>query len=374
MDTVIKKVETKADMRKFINFPHDLYRGDKNYVPMLYMSAEELLSKKKNPFFLHSKADNFLAFRGDEVVGRISAISNSNYNTFHKSNVGFWGFYDVIDEYEASQALFNTVIEWNKKNDFDSVIGPVNYSTNDTAGLLVDGFDTPPLMDMTYNKPYYENHILKFGFKKEMDLYAFMIYTDKVSKKAIRLTNLIQDRLKIQGITIRNINMKDFTNEVMKIKDVYNKAWEKNWGFVPATDEEFNVLAKNFKMIINPELVLIAEHKGKYIGFALAVPNINEITKNFKNGKLFPFNIFKLLINKHKTKYARIITLGIIEGYRKMGIEAAFYAHYAQFAKKKGLVGGEASWILENNDNMILAAKNLNGELYKTYRLFSKAL
>jgi GNAT superfamily N-acetyltransferase len=338
------------------------------------MSAEELLSKKKNPFFLHSEADNFLAIKEGKVVGRISAIKNDNYNKFHGSNIGFWGFYDVFDDYEVSRALLDKVIQWNKSQNFTSVIGPVNYSTNDTAGLLIEGFDSPPLMDMTYNKKYYQAHLEKYGFVKEMDLYAYMIYTAKVSDKSIKLAKLITERLKKKGITIRKINMKDFTNEVLKIKDVYNKAWEKNWGFVPATEEEFMVLAKNFKMIANPDIVLIAEHEGKFIGFSLAVPNINEITINFKKGKLFPFNIFKLLLNKHKTKYARIVTLGVIDGYRNLGIEAAFYSHFIEFARKKGLVGGEASWILENNEKMRLAAQNLNGEIYKTYRLYSKSL
>lgn len=372
MNLIIKKVESKADYKHFIEFPHNLYRNDENYVPMLKIGAREILSKKINPFFKHSSADNFIAIKEGAVVGRISAIQNNNYNDFHGSNIGFWGFYDAIDDYSVSEALFQTVEKWNKEKKFESIIGPVNYSTNDTAGCLIDGFDSPPVFDMTYNKKYYQTHIEKYGFKKEMDLYAYMIYTSEVSDKSVKMANLIRTRLESRGITIRKIDMKDFTNEVMKIKEVYNKAWENNWGFVPATDEEFMALAKNFKMIVNPELVLLAEHKNKIVAFSLAVPNINEITIRFKNGNLFPFNIFKLLLNKHKTNYARIITLGVIEGYRKTGIEAAFYAHFTEFARKTGLIGGEASWILENNENMRLAAENLNGKLYKTYRLFSK--
>lgn len=374
MEILIKKAETRAEIKQFIDFPHSLYKGDPNYVPMLFMTAEELISKKKNPFFLHSEADNYLAYKAGKVVGRISAIRNNNYNKFHGSNVGFWGFYDVIDDFEVSKALFDTVINWNKNFNFDTVIGPVNFTTNDTAGMLIDGFDSPPLMDMTYNKPYYQDHCFKYGFYKEMDLFAYMIYTEKVSEKSFKLAHIIKERLKNKGITIRKIKMKDFTNEVMKIKDVYNKAWEKNWGFVPATDEEFKMIARNFKTIANPEMVLIAEHEGNFIGFSLAVPNINEITIKFRKGRLFPFNIFKLLLRKHKTKYARIVTLGVIDKYRKMGIEAAFYAHFIDLAKKTKLIGGEASWILENNDNMRLAAENLNGEIYKTYRLFSKKI
>jgi len=374
MSIEIKKVESKKDLQKFIDFPHDLYAGDPNYVPMLQMAAKEILSEKKNPFFEHSQVQNYLAFKDGKVAGRISAIRNNNYNEYHKSNVGFWGFYDVIDDYEVSKALFDTVMDWQKQHDFDRVLGPTNFSTNDTAGLLVRGFDRPPIVEMTYNKPYYQTHVERYGFKKDMDLFAYMIYTKDVSDKSVRLANLIEKRLEKKGITIRTVNMKDFKNEVSKIKEVYNKAWENNWGFVPATDKEFDFLAEGLKMIVIPEYVLVAEHEGKFIGFALTIPDINEITRTFKKGKLFPFNIIKLLTRKKKTKYVRIITLGVIEGYRKLGIEAVFYAKIIESARKNNLIGGEASWILENNEMMNKAAENLKGVNYKTYRIYTKDL
>lgn len=372
MGMEIKKVETKKDLKKFINFPHELYKGDPNYVPMLQMAAKELFSKKKNPFFEHSEVENFLAYKDGKLAGRISAIRNNNYNNYHNSNVGFWGFFDVINDYEVAKALFDTVKQWHKKHGFEAMIGPVNFSTNDTAGLLIEGFDMPPVVEMTYNKPYYKDLIEKYGFKKDMDLFAYMIYSKNVSEKSVKLADLIQKRLEKKGITIRQINMKDFKNEVAKIKEVYNKAWEKNWGFVPATDKEFEFLAEGLKMIVNPQYALVAEHNGKFVGFALTIPNINEITINFKKGKLFPFNIFKLLMKKNKTKYVRIITLGVIEGYRKMGIEAVFFARIIQSAKKNNIIGGEASWILENNEMMNMAAEKLHGEKYKTYRIYRK--
>lgn len=374
MSIEIKKVETKKDLQKFINFPHDLYRDDPNYVPMLQMAAKEIFSKKKNPFFEHSEVQNYLAYKNGKIVGRISAIRNNNYNDYHNSNVGFFGFYDVIDDFEVSKALFETVEKWQRNHNFDSIIGPSNFSTNDTAGLLIEGFDSPPIVEMVYNKPYYQTHLEKFGYKKDMDMFAYMIYSKDVSEKSVKLANLIKKRLENKGITIRTINMKDFKNEVALIKDVYNKAWENNWGFIPATDKEFDFLAEGLKMIVNPDYVLLAEHEGKIIGFALTIPNINEITINFKNGKLFPFNIIKLLMRKNKTKYVRIITLGIIEGFRKIGIEAVFYANIIEAAKANNVIGGEASWILENNDEMNVAAEKLNGVKYKTYRMFAKDL
>jgi len=374
MSIEIKKVESKKELSDFINFPHDLYKGDKNYVPMLQMAAKEILSEKKNPFFLHSQVQNYLAYKDNVVVGRISAIRNNNYNEYHKSNVGFWGFYDVIDDYEVSKALFDTVTDWNKQHKFDSIIGPTNFSTNDTAGVLIEGFDSAPIVEMTYNKPYYLTHIEKYGFTKDMDLFAYMIYTKDVSDRSVKLANLIGQRLEKKGITIRTVNMKDFKNEVSKIKEVYNKAWENNWGFVPATDKEFDFLAEGLKMIVIPEYVLVAEFEGKFIGFALTIPDINEITKTFNRGKLFPFNIIKLLTKKKKTEYVRIITLGVVEEFRKLGIEAVFYAKIIESARKNKIKGGEASWILENNEMMNTAAEKLNGVKYKTYRIFKKDL
>ncbi len=372
MSIEIKKVENKKDLKKFINFPHDLYKDDPNYVPMLDMAAKELFSEKKNPFFEHSSVQNYLAYKDGKLAGRISAIRNNNYNKYHNSNVGFWGFFDVINDYEVAKALFDTAKKWNQDHGFEAMIGPVNFSTNDTAGLLIEGYDMPPITEMTYNKPYYQDLIEKYGFKKDMDLFAYMIYAENVSEKSVKLADLIQKRLEKKGITIRQINMKDFKNEVAKIKEVYNKAWEKNWGFVPATDKEFEFLAEGLKMIVNPQYALVAEHEGKFVGFALTIPNINEITINFKRGKLFPFNIFKLLMKKNKTKYVRIITLGVIEGYRKLGIEAVFFARIIESAKKNNIIGGEASWILENNEMMNMAAEKLHGEKYKTYRIYRK--
>ncbi len=372
-DIIIKKVDDNRSLKKFIDFPHELYKDDPNYVPMLYLAAKELLSEKKNPFFEHSQVANYLAYRGGEIVGRISAIRNNNYNDYHDSNVGFFGFYDVIDDYEVSKALFNKAEEWMREQKLDSILGPANFNTNDTAGLLIEGFDSPPVVEMVYNKPYYLEHITKYGFVKEMDLYAYILYTKDVNQTSLRIANRLKQRLKEKnGITFRSADLKNFKREVAKIREVYNKSWEKNWGFVPTTDKEFHFIADTLKFIVKPEYISIAEHNGKMIGFALVLPNINEITKSFKKGRLLPFNLFKLLLNKSKTKYVRVFTLGVMEEYRQLGVEAVFYANIIQIAKENNIEAGEASWILENNKMMNRGLEKLNGKRYKTYRMFSK--
>jgi len=370
MITVLTKVASKKEKKAFIDFPHALYAGDSNYVPELYMGVSELLSEKKNPFFQHSEAALYLAKRGDTVVGRVACIRDNNYNEYHKSNVGFFGFFDVIEDYEVATLLLDKAAEYARQCGFDRLIGPTNFTTNDTAGMLVQGYDKPPTVLMTYNKPYYNEYVNRYGFEKEMDMYAYYIPAATANEKSLRLAGMLKSRLERKGIVIRNVNKKNLTAELMVVKDIYRKAWESNWGFVPPTDAEFDHLADGLKLLIDERYVFMAEKDGKAIGFAAAVPDINEITIDFKKGRLFPFNIFKLLLGKKKTKKIRIILLGVIEEYRKVGIEGVMFANYIQAARKYGLEGGEASWILESNDMMVKAAENLNGKRSHTYRIY----
>ena len=373
MNLNISKVESKSDVKRFIYFPHELYKADPNYVPELYLNISEVLSKKKNPFFKHSTAELFLATNSNgEVVGRVAAILDNNYNSHHESNVGFFGFFDVIEDYEIAARLLDTAIEWVKAKGVDRILGPTNFTTNDTAGMLIDGYDSPPTAMMTYNRPYYNDFVTRYGFGKEMDLFAYYIPTVGVNEKSLRLAQMLQERLLRKGITIRTSTKKNKKSDIVKIKDVYLKAWEKNWGFVPPTDAEFDQLAEGLKMVLDARYNFVAEHNGKMIGFAVGLPNINEILINMKRGRLFPFGIFKLLLGKKKTKVLRIVLLGVFEEYRSMGVAAVFFANFIKAARAHGLEGGEASWVLENNDMMVRGAENLNGEKYKTYRIYSK--
>ena len=370
----IKQVVNSNQQKAFIQFPNDLYRTDGNYVPELYLASKDLLNKKKNPYFKHSDASLFLAYRGGQLVGRIAATLNTRYNEFHACNVGFFGFFDCIEDLQVAKILLDQAEDYLNSFNVDQIIGPTNFSTNDTAGVLVEGFDSPPFVQMTYNKPYYRELLEACGYQKEMDLYAYRIPTATANEKSIRLSSLIKERLQSKGISFRSVNMKKFSEEIVQIKEIYKKAWEKNWGFVPPTDEEFDFLAEGLKLVLDERYNYVAQHQGKMVGFAVGLPNINEITRHFKDGRLLPFNIFRLLFGKSKVKNIRIVLLGVIPEYRKMGIEAVFFADYITAAKKNGLESGEASWILENNLPMRTAAEHLNGEKYKTYRLFSKKL
>jgi GNAT superfamily N-acetyltransferase len=371
----IEPVTTKKQLATFIDFPHDLYKDDKNYVPELHIAQRDILTPGKHPFHEHSSLQCFLAFdENKKVVGRIAAILNNNHNAFNKANDGFFGFFDSIDDAATAKALFDEAEKWLRTKGVSSMIGPVNPSTNETVGVLIDGFDKPPVAMMTYNQPYYIKLYEQNGLHKQVDLFAYDIRTDTVSDRAVKLQDALLKRLDQKGIKLRKINVKDFKNEVRQVREIYNAAWDRNLGFVPATENEFNYLAKDLKMILDPDFCLVAEHNGKMVGFALAVPDVNQIQIKIKRGRLLPTGIFKLLLGLKKVDYVRIITLGVIEEYRKMGIEACFYAQIIKKAGEKKIKGGEGSWILETNELMNKALQNINGNVYKTYRIYEKKL
>ena len=370
----IKKVLSKKDLKNFIDFPHELYREVTQYVPELYLAQKDLLSKKTNPFFQHSDAELFLAEKDGEIAGRIAAIQNNNHIEYTKSKDGHFGFFDVIDDYEVAESLLNTAQNWIAEKGLKKMLGPANFSTNDTCGTLIEGFDSPPTVMMTYNKPYYDDFLQKFGLIKDMDLLSYKILTNDLPDKLVRLASSILERLNRNGITIRRANMKKFDEDVEKVLKVYNVAWEKNWGFVPMTDAEFRHTAKDMKQILDPDFLQIAELNGEPIGFVLSIPDMNVALKPLKKGRLLPFGIFKLLYHKKFVNRVRVITLGVVEEYRKLGIDAYFYLKSFQEAKKKNMEYGEASWILENNEMMNRALVNINGKVYKKHRLYKKEL
>lgn len=364
-------VENKAQLASFIDFPHDLYKGDPNYVPELFIAQRDLL-KGTHPFFKHSNLKCFLAKDGKKIVGRIAAIRNNNHIKYTGKEEGFFGFFDCVDNNEVSTKLFDTTVTWLKKEKLKAIIGPVNFSTNETCGLLVDGFDTPPIVMLTYNKPYYSKLVEQYGFKKEMDLYAYKLVVADITTPQSALN--LEERLNKRGIVLRTMDMKKFKSEVAKVKEIYNSAWEKNWGFVPMTDEEFDYMAKDLKMILDPDFALIAEHDGKAIGFSLFLPDINVVLKKINRGRLLPTGILKLLYYKSKIKQGRVITLGVVEKYRRMGIDACLYAKSVETARKKNYTFADASWILETNIPMNRALQALNGKVYKTFRMYYKSI
>lgn len=367
----IRKVENDSDKNKFINLPWKLYKGDPNWVAPLKFDVKNNLNPDKNPFFQHSKVELYLAEKNGELVGRIGAIINDNHNKFYHDKVGFFGFFECINDKEVSRKLFDTAYKFLKDNGMDTVRGPVNPSTNDECGLLIDAFDKPPVLLMTYNPKYYIDLIEDYGFSKAKDLLALYIPKEVISNEAKmsqleRISNMVKKR---ENIILRQVNLKDFDNEVQRIREIYNNAWQDNWGFVPMTEDEFKYIAKALKPIAVEEFIIFAEVDGKAIGFSLALPDFNQVLKKM-NGTLFPTGLFKLLYYKNKIDLLRVIIMGVNKEYHKKGIDAIFYQDIIKAGNRNGYRGAEISWVLEDNYAMKQTSEKLGAHVYKTYRIY----
>jgi GNAT superfamily N-acetyltransferase len=332
------------------------------------MAVKELLNRAKHPFYANAEAEFFLARRDGRVVGRIAAILDRNHNKFHQENAGFFGFFESTNDPEVAAALLGAARKWVFDRGAELLRGPVSPSTNYECGMLVEGFDSSPMVMMTYNPPYYPALMEKAGLRKAKDLNA---YVNTAAAVELEKIGRVADRkLARSGVTVRPINMKDFDGEVERIWDVYNSAWERNWGFVPMTREEFLLMGKEMKQILKPELVLLGEADGKVIGFALALPDVNFALKP-AGGSLFPTGLLKILYYQRLIKSLRVIALGVIEEYRTSGVAAAFYVSLTRTARTLGFSGDcEMSWILEDNLLMTRSLELMGARHYKTYRIY----
>ncbi|MBK8984427.1 MAG: hypothetical protein IPM38_19435 [Ignavibacteria bacterium] len=371
----ILEVGSETEKNKFIEFPYKFYKGNKYWVEPLRFDVKNNLDEKKNPFYKHAKIKLWLAYKNGELSGRIAGIINDTHNKFYNDKVGFFGFFESVNDINVSNALFEKAAEFVKVNGMDTLRGPVNPSTNDECGLLTDSFDSPPVMLMPYNPEYYLKLYDSFGLKKAKDLYALWISKDVIKNEPMmnKLNRISEMIIKKENLTIRNVNMKDFKNEVQKVREIYNNAWQENWGFVPMTEEEFNFIADNLKLAVDPDYVEFAEIDGNPIGFSLALPDVNQAIKGL-NGKLFPFGFIKFLLNKKKIDQLRVIIMGVKKEYHKKGIDAVFYRNIIKAGNRKGIRGAEISWVLEDNLAMKQTAEKLGAHVYKTYRIFDKAL
>lgn len=364
----IKKVETKKDLMTFIKFQWEIYKNDPYWVAPLIMERKVMLSKKKNPFFQHGDMELFLAEKDGKVSGRIAAIRNDLHNKIHNENIGFFGFFECINDQNVANALLDTAKNWVKEKGLTDMRGPASPSSNDEWGMLLEGYDDSPRLLMPYNPKYYITLCENYGLTKIKDLYAYKLENRKVSssEKLIRGAEIVRQRNKVKIVPLE---MSKFKEALDKVKMIYNKAWAPNWGFVPLTEDEINLMAKDLKSIVEPSLVFFAEIDGKTAGFALALLDYNQVFK-YMNGRLFPFGFINLFTKKKEIKWARVITLGVIPEFQKRGLDSLLYYEVLDRAHKIGIDLGEASWILEDNEMMNRGAQLMNGELYKKYRVF----
>ncbi|HEX2646990.1 MAG TPA: N-acetyltransferase [Candidatus Dormibacteraeota bacterium] len=335
----------------------------------LRMDVRTLLTPSKNPFFEHAELQAFLARRDGRTVGRIAAIKNDAHTRTHGDRVGFYGFFEAVDEQPVADALFEAAARWVRERGFRVLRGPMSPSINDECGLLVDGFDTPPTVMMPHNPAYYVPLHERHGFAKAKDLLALESPGIEIPARIARVAQALAQR---RGITLRPLNMKRFREEVELVKALYNEAWEKNWGFVPLTEAEIEHLAKQLKPVVEPDLICFAERAGRVIGFAVALPDLNVALKHNPSGRLW--GLPKILWYARKVRRCRILLLGLLKEYRVSGVDALMYHWIWTKGVEHGYGWGEASWILEDNTAMLNGAVALGFRPYKTYRIYDKSL
>jgi GNAT superfamily N-acetyltransferase len=357
------------DLDRFLNFPLKLYRNLPYWVCPLLSDQRKFLHPN-SPFFEHADGALFLLRKGNDIVGRIGAVVNHRYNEFQKEKTGFFGFWECINDYEVAKELFDTVVDYLRQQGMEQVRGPASYSTNEECGLLVDGFDSSPVVMMPYNPPYYQQLMERYGFQKVMDIYAYRIDKDKVPDRIERGAKLLEKRLSIK---VRPFNKHDFWGEAKRILEVYNSAWSLNWCAVPWTEREFLHLAKSMKTVADLDLAFIAEDQDKPVGFSITLPDINQALKHIR-GRLYPWSLLKLLYYSRKITFVRIPMMGVIKEYRNRGIDTLFYHYTIQKGIQKGYTAAELSWILENNVEMNRALEKMGAVRYKTYRFYDYPL
>ena len=371
----ISEVTTRRERNAFIKFPWRIYVNDRAWVPPLIIERKEFLDRKRHPFYRHGDAALFLARKNGEIVGRIMASDDPNYNALHRSNVGCFGLFECINDGDVAAALFEGATNWLRKKGRDEIIGPIDYSTNYVCGLLIDGFQHPPAILTAHNPPYYARLIEGCGFRKEKDWYAW--WFSEFTKPVERLRKIALARMGKHRVRIRPINVGKMAEESQRLRTVYNQAWRHNWGFVPFTEAEAEHMAKEMKPLIVPQGTLLAEVGDVSVGFVISVPDINVALRQL-NGRLtwlgFPTGLLKLLYYRmnYRTKIrtARMVALGVIEEYRRAGVAEALVLQEIE----EGFNTGELSMTLEDNFMINRFIEALGAKRYKTYRIFKRTM
>jgi len=377
-DFQVVPVETLADRKAFVGFQFELYRNDPLWVPYLRSERMEFTDRTRHPFFQHAEVAFFRAVRNRRTIGTIAAIRNDAYNQFHGEKTGFWGLFDVVEEYPVAEALFDAARDWCQAQGLETLRGPMSYSTNEECGLLVDGFHLPPVVMMTYNPRYYPTFVERYGFAKAKDLYAYRLETSMflpggpgMPEKVGRVAEVAQKRYRV---AVRKADLRHFNEELRRVKQVYNDAWSRNWGFVPMTEAEIDHLAEGLKQFLDPDILFIAEVDGRPVGVSVSLPDINQALIHIRDGRLFPFGWAQFLWYRRRVDALRVIIMGVIKEYQLRGVDAIFYLKTLEEGARKGYRWGEMSWILEDNVPMRQAMESLGGVIYKTYRVYDLAL
>ena len=358
------------DIKAFIRFPWQVYANDPHWVAPLLIERKMFLNARKNPFFQHAQVQLFLARQGGQTVGRIAAVINHAHDDYHHERAGFFGLFECLPNPEAATALLKVATEWLHERGAMFVRGPVNLSTNELdCGLLVEGFDAPPVFHSSYNPPYYATLIEACGFTPCQDLLAFFRhYQPPPPARVQQAMDRLQARRKV---TIRPVNMRAFQADVAHITAIYNDAWSENWGFVPITDAEAQHMASALKLAVIPDLTLLAEIDGEPVGCFVALPDLNQALRHLR-GHVTPWGLLRFFYHRRRIDTLRVAMMGVKKRYRRLGIDLLLAAEIWKRVPRRGIVQGEMAWILEENRLMVQALEQIDAKPYKRYRVYQK--
>jgi len=368
----VRPVRSRSDLKRFIRLPWRIHRNHERWIPPLIWERKQFLDKKKNPYFEHAEADYFIAWRGRDPVGRITAMVDRQFNDYHDWKWGTFGFFECFDDAEAANTLIDTAAAWVRERGCDRLVGPMDFTMNDEVGILIEGFDLRPMLKQPWHPPYYQGLMEAAGLEKAQDL---LMWNLEVSDRSSVLP--IIDELAAQvepkhGIKIRHMRKKDMEAEVRRFVEVYNAAWSKNWGFVPISEEEMKQTAKDMKLIIDEDWLWVAEKDGKTVGVALTIPDFNQAIEK-ANGRLLPFGWARILRQKPRIDRVRVGFLGVKPEYQHTGVAAKFYVeHFDVAARHPRIHGGEMGWILETNEAMNRGMEMMGGRIVKKYRMYER--
>ncbi|MGH2973316.1 MAG: hypothetical protein ACRDLL_00395 [Solirubrobacterales bacterium] len=373
----IRPARTRRELKRFVKVPFRLHRDQPQWVAPLLFERMEFLDREKNPYFEHAEVEYFIAERDGEPLGRVSVQIDRRWDEFQGGSDAMFGFFETANDPEVTSALLGAAAEWARGKGRDRILGPMDFTTNDEIGILIEGFERRPMILEPWHPPHYRELIEAEGFAKAMDVQMWELQFGDL-KRGERFDPAIhaaaETGLNEEGITIRNMRKRDMANEVRRFMDVYNEAWGSNWGFVPITDAEVEFQAKNLKQILDEDWTYMAEKDGEVIGAALTLPDINQVLAKL-NGRLLPFGWLRFLLGKGKIDQLRVLALGVKHDYRHTGVAASLYLKHLETAARPGRIeGGEMGWILETNGPMNRAMEGMGGKVVKKYRIFEKAL
>jgi len=369
-DIAVTPVSGRREFRQFIDYAYQRNAGDPRWIPSLRISERERLMPSKNAFFAHADVALLLARRGERIVGRIAAIDDRLHNDTHHDNAAMFGFFEA-DDRVAAHALLAEVESWGRRRGRAAIRGPLNPSLNESAGLLIDGFDTDPMLLMPHNPREYPSHIESAGYAKAKDLLAW-IYdaTGDVPPTIAKLAQRVRER---ERLVVRPLHVKEFAREVERLRTLYSAAWAQNWGFVPPTADEFARLARELKPIFDPRCAVCAEVDGVMVACAVALPDINQALKG-TDGRLFPTGIVRLLRRNRYIDQIRLLLLGVLPEYRPRGLYPVLLAELHRQLRGTRYRRVEFSWVLEDNRDINQPAEFAGARCYKRYRIYEKRL